>query len=245
MVKKDITGVIPARFKSTRLPGKPLLKIDSRSMIQMVYENCKKSKLLSRVIVATDDQRIFDHVLSFGGLVVMTDEKISSGTDRCFSALKGLSPDIVVNIQGDEPLINPDVIDKTITSLLNNEEAVCATPISQSDDKNEINSPNCVKVVIDKKSNALYFSRSPIPFYRSDEKEYFLHIGLYAFRYNFLQKYVKMVQTDYEIAESLEQLRILENGFKISCCKVDYKSIGVDTQEDLERVRELAVNFEV
>ena len=235
----SIVGVIPARYKSTRFEGKPLAIIGIKTMIQMVYEKCLKSNLLAQVIVATDDQRIYDHVRSFGGQVAMTSTNIVTGSDRCYEAIKHDNWDLVVNIQGDEPLIDPTVIDACIQALLDAPEAVCSTPVVPS--REEIDSPHIVKVALNQKLEALYFSRYPIPFFRdfSNQKQYYRHIGLYCYRKPFLQQYVAMPQTPLEIAESLEQLRILENGYKIQCCLVDYQSIGVDTPEDLEKVKQL------
>jgi 3-deoxy-manno-octulosonate cytidylyltransferase (CMP-KDO synthetase) len=236
---KNIIGVIPARFNSTRLPGKPLRLINGKSMLLHVCEQVEKSKLINKVIVATDDDRIFKHMVLSNRLVVMTSEDISSGTDRCWEALKGVDCDVVVNIQGDEPLIDPEVIDKTIEALLNSNDAVCSTPIKNISDKSELKNENVVKVVKDVNGNALYFSRSDIPFERVDTNFKFKHIGLYCFKYDFLEKFVNMDRTPYEISESLEQLRILENGYKIKCVEVDYNSIGVDTESDLEVVESI------
>ncbi len=249
----NIIGVIPARFQSTRLPGKPLKMIHGKTMIQWVYESCVKSKLLDKVIIATDDKRIYDEVISFGGTVVMTDSNISTGTDRCYFAIKNIVDcDIIVNIQGDEPLIDYRVIDETVQALLDSKEdekVVCSTPITRIDDNEELVSPNCVKAVFDKNLNALYFSRSQVPFVR-DSKEntekvsFHKHIGLYVYKKDFLDKFIELEQTNLEKLESLEQLRILENGYKIKCCKVNYNPIGVDTEEDLEKVKKIMVNGE-
>ena len=241
MKNKKIIGVIPARYQSTRLPGKPLSEICGKTMIQRVYENCCKSALLDRVVVATDDERIVENVKSFGGEAVMTSSDISTGSERCLSAVKDLSCDYVVNIQGDEPLIDPTVIDETVLALLNSEGFVCATPVKIIEDDGELLSPNCVKVVFGKEKNAIYFSRSVIPFNRDGKKdvEYYKHIGLYVYQKSFLVDYVSLEQSALELAESLEQLRILENGYGIKCCVVDYEAIGVDTQEDLEKVRKI------
>lgn len=236
-----VTGIIPARYKSTRFEGKPLAAIGGKTMIQMVYENCLRSTLLDQVMVATDDQRIYDNVMSFGGKVVMTRTDIATGSDRCYEAVKHYDCDITVNIQGDEPLIDPAVIDACIQALLDTPEAVCSTPVVESYDLEEINSPHTVKVALNQQLEALYFSRYPIPYFRNSMKgrKYYRHIGLYCYRKYFLEEYVTMSQTPLEISESLEQLRILENGFKIQCCPVQYESIGVDTPEDLERVKHL------
>jgi 3-deoxy-manno-octulosonate cytidylyltransferase (CMP-KDO synthetase) len=237
----NIIGVIPARYKSTRFEGKPLANIGRRTMIQMVYEKCLRSNLLHQVIVATDDQRIYDNVTSFGGRAVMTGTHITTGSDRCYEAIKSDVCDIVVNVQGDEPLIDPTVIDASIQALLDAPEAVCSTPVVKSHDLEELKSPHVVKVALNHQLEALYFSRYPIPFHRSalSKEKYYRHIGLYCYRKKFLENYVSMLQTPLELAESLEQLRILENGYKIQCCLVNYDSVGVDTPEDLEKVKQL------
>lgn len=236
-----VTGVIPARYKSSRFEGKPLATIGNKTMIQMVYEKCLNSKLLDHVMVATDDHRIYDNVTSFGGTVVMTGDNIKTGSDRCYAAISDSDCDIVVNIQGDEPLIDPSVIDACVQALLDAPAAVCSTPVVESCDPDEINSPHAVKVALNQKFEALYFSRYPIPFFRNaaNGERYHRHIGLYCYRKPFLEKYVSMPQTPLELAESLEQLRILENGYTIQCCLVNYESIGVDTPEDLEKVKQL------
>lgn len=239
-----IIGVIPARFQSSRLPGKPLQMIGSKTMIERVYLRCRQSLLLEEIIIATDDQRIVDAVNKFGGTAVLTSQNIATGTDRCHVAVEQLFPDaeIVVNIQGDEPLIDPEVIDTCIRALLNSSgKMVCSTPVKAITDETDILSPNCVKVVFDHKCSALYFSRSPIPYFRNEIAgfTYYKHIGLYAYKNNFLKKFVKMNHAVLEEVESLEQLRILSNGYKIQCCIVDYDAIGVDTQGDLDRVRNI------
>ncbi len=236
-----IIGIIPARYKSVRFEGKPLAKIGEKTMVQMVYERCLESKLLNQVRVATDDQRIYENVLSFGGEAVLTGENIATGSDRCYEAVKNQDCEIIVNIQGDEPLIQPKVIDSCIQAILDAPKAVCSTPVVESNDIEEIYSPNAIKVALNQDFEALYFSRYPIPYHRSQIqiKEYYKHIGLYCYRKNFLEKYVTMPQTPLELSESLEQLRILENGYRIQCCLVDYESIGVDTKEDLEKVRKI------
>ena len=236
---KNIIGVIPARFNSTRLPGKPLRLINGKSMLLRVCEQVEKSKLISKVIVATDDDRIYEHMISSNKSVIMTSTEINSGTDRCWEAVRDLECDIVVNIQGDEPLIDPEVIDETIEALLNSNDAVCSTPVKKISNISELKNKNVVKVVKGVNGIALYFSRSDIPFERVDTNFKFKHIGLYCFKYDFLEKLVNMDRTPYEISESLEQLRILENGYKIKCVEVDYDSIGVDTEADLEVVESI------
>ena len=247
MNKNKIIGVIPARYHSTRLPGKPLQMIGSQTMIERVYRRCLESKLLDTILIATDDQRIMEEVARFGGIAVLTSPEIPTGTDRCFTAVESLFPDaeIVVNIQGDEPLIDPAVIDTCIRALQDNSSAaVCATPVCEIASDEDLLSPNCVKCVFDLNGNALYFSRSPIPYTRNkiDGFKHFKHIGLYAYKKSFLNRFVKMNHAAIEEVESLEQLRILANGYKIQCCVVKYDAIGVDTPEDLAKVRAILVD---
>lgn len=240
--KNDLTviGVIPARFGSTRLPAKALAMIHGKPMIQHVYERCMKSGLLSEILVATDDKRIFDAVLSFGGNAVMTSKVHKSGTDRIGEAVKKIKCDIVVNIQGDEPMIDPGNIDKAIEPLLTDKSINVSTICVKIKDKKEISNPNVVKVIKDKNNNALYFSRSVIPFNRdSGRVEYFKHIGLYVYRRDYLLNLIKMKQSPLEKAEKLEQLRILDNGGKIKVVTVSRDSHSVDTPGDLTKVRKL------
>jgi len=228
--KNIIVGIIPARWGSTRLPGKPLLDIKGKPMIQRVYEQAKKSKLLDKVIVATDDKRIFDCVINFNGEAVMTLKKHKSGTDRIYEAAKNLKADIIVNIQGDEPFIPPGNIDAAIEPLLKEKDLNVST---LSVEFNEPDDPNKVKVIFDKNNFAIYFSRSVIPFNRDGKKiKYYKHIGLYVYRKKYLLRFAKMKQSTLEIAEKLEQLRIIENGDKIKVVVTKKDSIGIDTIED-------------
>lgn len=235
-----IYGVIPARYNSTRLKGKPLEDINGKTMIQRVYEQAKKSRLLHRVVVATDDKRIFDAVKGFGGKAVMTSRKHKSGTDRIGEAVKGLKCDIVVNIQGDEPFIPPGNIDMAVRALLDERKVNVSTLAKRFDDEKEIKDSNKVKVVLDNNNFALYFSRSVIPFDRDSNKKrikYYKHIGLYAFRKKYLLKFIGMKHSALEKTEKLEQLRILENGGKIKVVAVRKDSLSVDTNADLKRAR--------
>lgn len=232
-----VLGVIPARYASTRFPAKPLADIGGKSMIQWVYAQASKSTKLSKVVVATDDQRIFDHVQSFGGVVCMTSGDHPSGTDRCFEALTKQKEtfDYLVNIQGDEPFISPKQIDTLAAMLDGNTEL--ATLAKRITDQESLQNPNVVKVVRNVHDEALYFSRSPIPFARNTKEEiiYFKHIGMYGYRADILEKVTKLKVSKLEKAESLEQLRWLENGFKIKVAETDQETIGVDTPEDLEK----------
>ncbi|OGI03141.1 MAG: 3-deoxy-manno-octulosonate cytidylyltransferase [Candidatus Melainabacteria bacterium GWF2_37_15] len=225
--------IIPARFASTRLPGKPLIKVKGKPIIQWVYEKSKQSKLATSVIVATDDERIFEAVRGFGGEAVMTADTHQSGSDRIAEVVRN-NPEIeiAVNVQGDEPLIDPVSIDKAINEL---ENADISTLIREITDKDEIPNPNLVKVVTDNNGKALYFSRSPIPYEReAGHAKFYAHIGLYVYRRDALLKITALKQSDLEKAECLEQLRALQNGFVINTVIVDYKPVGIDTPEDVK-----------
>ena len=232
-----ILGVIPARYKSTRLPGKPLSDICGKTMIQRVYERVKMSEALEDVIVATDDVRISECVKSFGGHSVMTDSNLPNGTARCEQALRifGGDFDAVINIQGDEPLLDPLMIDEVAEML---RDDYCATLCREFHD--DTVNPNTVKVVMSQAGYALYFSRSVIPYNRTGaDIPVFQHIGIYGYKSEFLREYVSMNDTPLSMAESLEQLKILENGYRIRI-KVTQSGndiIGVDTPKDLEKVR--------
>jgi 3-deoxy-manno-octulosonate cytidylyltransferase (CMP-KDO synthetase) len=240
----NTTAIIPARYASTRLPGKPLLEIAGKPMIQHVYERTRAAELVKRVIVATDDRRIFDVVKGFGGDVVMTSETHRSGTDRLAEVAVAIESDIIVNVQGDEPLIEPAMVDEAIRPLMEDGSVVMGSLKAEIRDNAELNNPNIVKVVVDRKDFALYFSRYPIPYFRDASPlslltGHFKHIGLYVYRRDFLLKYSGMPPTPLEEAEKLEQLRALENGYRIKVPTTRLQSIGVDTEDDLERVRRL------
>lgn len=237
-----ILGIIPARYASTRFPAKALADIGGKSMIQRVFEQVRKSKLVTEVIVATDHQEIFNHVKSFGGTVCMTKESHASGTDRCYEVLvlQEKKFDYVINIQGDEPFIQPGQIDLLAKQL--DDKTEIATLIKKIEDPEQLFNPNVVKVVIDKNNIALYFSRSPIPHVRNTlEKEwitksvFYKHIGMYAYRSDILKQLTNLPQSSLEKAESLEQLRWLESGFKISVAETNVETIGIDTPEDLNK----------
>ena len=235
-----VIGVIPARYGSTRLPAKALAMIHGKPMIQHVYERCLKAKLLSEVLVATDDKRIFDTVIDFGGNVVMTSKAHKSGTDRIGEAVRNIKCDIVVNIQGDEPMIDPRNIDKAIEPLMKDSLMNVSTLCYKISDKKEINNPNVVKVVLESNSNALYFSRSVIPFNRDNTKtDYFKHIGLYVYRKDYLMKLIKMKPSRLELSEKLEQLRMLESGEAIKVIETNIDSHSVDTPADLRKIRNI------
>ncbi|MEI6816066.1 MAG: 3-deoxy-manno-octulosonate cytidylyltransferase [Bacteroidota bacterium] len=236
-----VIGIIPARFGSTRFPGKPLADINGTTMIQRVYEQAKKSNSLSNVLVATDDDRIYKHVKDFGGIAIMTSSNHQSGTDRCREAVLKLDMeyDVVVNIQGDEPYIDPMQIDLLVTCF-KNEATQIATLVKGITLLDDIFNKNIVKVVIDKQMKALYFSRSPIPFSRNCEEQqwlqhapYYKHIGIYAYRNRILKEITELDQSILEKTESLEQLRWLENGYGIQVAITELESIAVDSPEDI------------
>ena len=237
-----IIAVIPARYKSTRLEGKPLADIDGKPMIQHVYERASKSNKLDDIIVATDDKRIIDIVNRFGGKAELTSELHPSGSDRVAEVAEKLDADIIVNVQGDEPFINPEMIDEVIDPFKDT-SLVMATLMHEVLDEKDFENPNVVKVVVDKDGFALYFSRSLIPYPRNKiDFHVYEHIGLYAYRKDFLLKFTKLSPTPLEKIESLEQLRVLENGFKIKVIltEKEYIPLSVDTQEDLEKARKYA-----
>lgn len=240
-------GIIPARYASTRFPGKPLAKINGKSMIQRVYEQV--SLVLKDVYVATDDKRIFDEVIRFGGKAVMTSDQHKSGTDRCFEAYTKINNDkkVIINIQGDEPFIHPSQLE-AICQCFENENTQIATlvkPFKQEDKIEDLFNPNSPKVVLNKQNEAIYFSRSVIPYLRGIQQEdwlknhtYFKHIGLYAYRADVLKEITLLPQSELEKAESLEQLRWIENGYRIKVGKTDIETIGIDTPEDLEKAEQ-------
>lgn len=235
-----VAAFIPARWGSTRLGGKPLADLNGKPMVQWVYERAKEARLVNEVSVATDDERILNAVRSFGGRVVMTSPLHRSGTDRIAEAAKATKANIVVNIQGDEPLIDPASIDAAIRPLLDDPNVKLCTLKTKITREEEYRDPNAVKVVTDKDGFALYFSRSPIPYNKKPFEEAapaFKHIGLYVYRRDFLFKFSELKPTALEEAESLEQLRALENGFRIKVVETSYNPVSVDTAEDLDRVR--------
>ena len=233
--------VIPARYSSTRLPGKPLKLIAGVPMICRVYDRASQAKLIDKAIVATDDERILKAVKEYGGEAMMTRTDHPTGTDRLAevaSAFAGV--DVIVNVQGDEPLIEPSLIDNLIDLFNDNADLQMATVSTELKNESEINNPNNVKVISDLNGYALYFSRSVIPYPRNIGKaKVYKHIGIYAYRRDFLLKYAKMSPTPLEQSESLEQLRALENGYKIKVLRSDNQFIGVDTEEDLKLVNEI------
>jgi|TARA_B100001964_G_scaffold245808_1_gene336679 3-deoxy-manno-octulosonate cytidylyltransferase (CMP-KDO synthetase) len=233
----EIIIIIPSRYGSTRLKGKPLIKIAGKPMIQHVYEQSQKAVGISDVIVATDDKRIFDTIIGFGGNARMTSGKHRSGTDRIAEVAKRLKAEIIVNVQGDEPLVKPRMIEELVSPIIN-EDVVMSTLKCKIKNKEDIENPNIVKVVTDLEDNALYFSRSIIP-HSIGYKNIYKHIGLYAYKKDFLIKFSQMSPSNLEKIESLEQLRVLENGWKIKVVETQNQSQGVDTLDDVRRVTSL------
>jgi 3-deoxy-manno-octulosonate cytidylyltransferase (CMP-KDO synthetase) len=242
----EIIGIIPARYASTRFPGKPLVEIHGKSMIQRVYEQAKKARL-TEVVVATDDERIRQHVQEFGGKAVMTGEHHQSGTDRCFEAYqKNNKPfEYIINIQGDEPFIRPEQID-LVASCFQNPATQLATLVKEIITAEELFNTNSPKVVLNQAREALYFSRQPIPFCRNvptdiwhNQHTYFKHIGIYGYRADILEQITQLVPSALELAESLEQLRWLENGYRIMTALTSFETIGIDAPEDLEKIDHL------
>lgn len=235
-------GIIPSRYASSRFPGKPLVDILGKSMIERVYAQATRAARLSRVVVATDDQRIADHVKTFGGEVVMTSPHHVSGTERCAETVGLLKEDfdVVVNIQGDEPFIEPAQID-LLVGMFDNPETHIGTLIKKTDNAEDLQSDTVIKVVCDLQNRAMYFSRNPIPHVRGAEQAvgdtaFFKHIGIYAYRSEVLQKLAVLPMTALEKAESLEQLRWLEHGHTIHLAETFHESNSVDTPEDLQRM---------
>ena len=235
-----IIGIIPSRYASTRFPGKPLADIGGKPMIQRVYEQVKKSAKLTDAVVATDDQRIFDFVHSFGGKAMMTREDHQNGTERCAEVGNAHPADYYINIQGDEPFIHPEQIDALAALLDGNTEL--GTLVKIVTDSSLLDNPNTMKVVFNKQMEALYFSRNCVPFIRDRTKDQWLnvhtfykHIGIYAYRSDVLQAITKLEMSSLEKAENLEQLRWLENGYRIKLAITEHETIGIDVPDDVSR----------
>ena len=242
-MEECIVAVIPARYQSSRFPGKPLARINGKPMIQWVYERVSDVQEISQVYVATDDKRIMECVQGFNGNVIMTSSKHESGSDRiaeCAEVLKLNHDDIVLNIQGDEPLIQETMI-RELISTISGIDVYMGTLKERITNEDDIVNPNIVKVITDINDNAVYFSRHPIPYNRNGLKNlvYYRHVGVYAYRVFFLKKYTRLPKSFLETAESLEQLRVLENGYTIKVKETDCSSIGVDTAEQLKLVEEM------
>lgn len=243
------TAIIPARYASTRFPGKPLALIKGLPMIQHVCHQVAKARSVGRVIVATDDERIFSAVKGFGGEVMLTRADHPTGTDRLAEVAAQIEEDLIVNVQGDEPLINPRMVDQAVQPMLDNPKIQMGTLAGRIDEIDDFYNPNVVKVVKDSNGMALYFSRAPIPWPRDlsrdqlaaelDKIAVYRHIGLYVYRRDFLLAYPQMPKTPLEALENLEQLRALEAGVKLHVAETEFSCHGVDTPEDLERVSRL------
>lgn len=241
----NILCVIPSRLKSTRLPEKPLLKIQDKPMVQWVYENASRCQIITKVVVATDSEEIENVIRNIQGNVVMTDPNIQTGSDRVAAVAK-LYPDmdIIINLQGDEPFIKPHMLEELVQPYLQGETPEMTTLAYPLDLEKDFNNPGAVKVITDKFLNAIYFSRSPIPYFREINQEniqekmpVFHHMGLYAYQRDFLLKYTTLQQTPLEKIELLEQLRAIENGYKIRVCLTQGKTLEINTPEELERAQ--------
>ena len=236
-----VVAVSPARYRSSRLPGKPLALIDGKPMVEHVYRRTTEARTVDVVVVATDDSRVADAIDSIGGIAVMTDPAHATGTDRLAEVARALTSDLVVNVQGDEPLITGDAIDAAVQPMLDHPHDVMSTLRRQIDDEADLANPAVVKIVVDRDGYALYFTRSAVPFVRAGQPVpiRWRHLGLYVYRRDFLLKLAEFKQTPLEKAEALEQLRVLEHGYRIRTIETTADSVGVDTPEDLEKVRKL------
>jgi 3-deoxy-manno-octulosonate cytidylyltransferase (CMP-KDO synthetase) len=239
----NVLAIIPARFGSSRLPGKPLASIAGKPMIQHVVERVRRAQLVKSILVATDDERIERAVEGFGGHAILTRPDHRTGTDRVAEVAAHVDAEIYVNIQGDEPLIDPDTVDAVVSAMLEDESVQIATPCTAITQPNEIMDPNIVKVARDFDGNGLYFSRAPIPWVRDTKTtvaaRHWKHIGLYAFRRETLLEFPTLPPGELEHIEQLEQLRWLENGFRIRTVETDYGAVSVDVPADIERVEKL------
>lgn len=239
----EIVAVIPARYASMRFPGKVIAPLDGKPLVMHVYERTSAASLVAQTLIATDDSRVAKALAPYDARVVMTRPDHPSGTDRIAEVADQIGAKIIVNVQGDEVLIDPETIDATIRPLLDSPDLPMATARHRITDPADIADPNVVKVVCDRHGRALYFSRSPIPNVRDGlaqrEGCYWQHVGLYVYRREFLLRFAKMAPTPLEKLEKLEQLRVLENGYPMAVVDTEYRSIGVDTPEDLERVRKI------
>ena len=237
-------GIIPARWKASRFEGKILAMIAGKPLIQHVWERAKESHLLEDLIIATDSEKVIKAAESFGGKAVYTSKDQPSGTDRIAEVVNPIEVEIIVNIQGDEPLMHYSMIDGLVRALDEEKSTPMATVIKKISDKSELENPNVVKVAVDKDGYALYFSRYPIPYLRDNDKShvFYKHIGIYAYTKDFVFTYTNLPRSPLEDAEKLEQLRVLENGYRIKTIETDYDTIGVDTPEDLKKAEEAIKN---
>lgn len=244
-----VLGIIPARYSSSRLPGKPLKEIRGKVLIQRVYENAIKSRFIDELMVATDDERIFHTVESFGGRAIMTLSNLNSGTDRVASVANSIDCDIVVNIQGDEPFLPPELIDRCIESIQDDDSINVCTAARSNISEEELNDPDVVKVIVNRRGEAIYFSRQRIPYMRLNylaNASYptLVHVGLYVYQKDYLLRFAKMPISTLERLEQLEQLRIIENGDKIKVVITDEHFFGIDTPEDLLRAEKILQEYE-
>ena len=236
----EAVGVIPARYASTRFEGKVIKDLCGKPVIQHVYERAKKAKLLDDVIIAADDDRVVEAVEAFGGKVVFTSKQHTTGTDRLAEVVNALDVKIIVNIQGDEPLINPMVIDDLVRAMQKDKTLAMATVVKKSTSEDEFKSPDVVKAILDDENMAMYFSRSPVPTLLRPGSEgayFYKHLGIYAYSNDFLFTFKKLPASYLEKGERLEQLRALENGYKIKAIETKFETVGVDTPADLELAR--------
>jgi len=248
-MKVRTLGVIPARYGAQRFPGKPLAMIAGKTLVQRVYEQAAKAARLDKVIVATENTRILEAVEAFDGNALLTSPDCATGTDRIAEVARAYDCELVVNIQGDEPLMRPEMIDQLVEALQSDPQCVMGTLARKLESATNLDNPNVVKVAIGQNGNALYFSRSRIPFVRDAKTpnasewltraKFYKHLGIYAFRREFLLKFVQLPQSELEKTEKLEQLRALENGYSIKVLITPYDSIGVDRPEDIELVEEI------
>jgi 3-deoxy-manno-octulosonate cytidylyltransferase (CMP-KDO synthetase) len=234
-------GVIPARYGAQRFPGKPLAMIAGKPLVQRVYEQAAKAQSLDKLIVATEDTRVLEAVEAFGGDAMLTSPQCATGTDRVAEVARAIDCELVLNIQGDEPLMRPEMIDQLVAGMLEEPDCVMGTLARKINAPEQIANPNVVKVVIARTGNALYFSRSAIPFVRDagGEATFYKHLGIYAYRREFLLKFVELPASELEKAEKLEQLRALENGYPIRVWITPHDSIGVDRPEDVELIEKV------
>ncbi len=236
--------VIPARYHSNRLRGKVLLKIGNKTVLEWVLDNVSKSKLADEIVVATEDEEVYNFVNKIGYKCFLTSDKHESGTDRIGEVMMNLTNFYyIVNVQADEPFIRADIVDKIFDELHKEKNAHIITPITRLSNPKEIDNPNIVKVIFDKNNFAIYFSRSPIPYNRSGSAIYYKHIGIYGYKRDALFSFINLPKSYLEEVENLEQLRAIENGLRIKCIIVDYEGISIDTEEDLEKANKLIAKF--
>ncbi len=235
----EAIGIIPARLGSTRFKEKVLADLCGKPVIQHVYERARRARLLDDVVIACDDERILDTIKSFGGNGVLTSKDHATGTDRLSEVVNDIDVHVVVNIQGDEPLVNPLTIDDLVGLMQKDPRPVMGTVVKKSVSREEFQSPDVVKAVVDHNLNVLYFSRAPIPKYLKDGEAFYKHIGLYAYTKDFLFTFKKFPPSFLEKSERLEQLRALENGYRIAAIETGFETVGIDTEADLERARQL------